>query len=415
MNGGRTDVTKFECRISLCDGGAGATRWLNAERRGRREVRGWQKVMTVVFLAVFGMVGLAEAAAEAAPILKVGHVGHDHHSALYVAAKAGERFKDMYGIWFKEIRDKDLYELYDGDELVAEVELYKAGGGSKMPTMMSQGAFDVGFGGVAAVAFFVDKGSPMRMVAPLHSKGDMLVVQPDNELNSWEEFVDWVKGQDRQVRVGYKNPVAVAKLVFQRALDHEGISHTGNVGNTDAQVLLINMKGEKNLIPGLSTGQIDAYVSNNPWCAIAEDKNVGHCVTELHDLPPGSFRDHPCCCIAANTKAIAEQGEPIEKFLALMAVSTHFINGNRDEAVEYVAEWIGTTPEVELISMATSGYSMAPNLAFYDGMWTWYGEMVGMEKLTDKLKGATREEFEEMLYDFSLLDAGLADALERIK
>ena len=99
-------------------------------------------VLAALLAVAFVAVGFAET-----PVLKVGHVGHDHHSALYVAAKAGEAFKDPYGIWFKEVRDKDLYELYDGDDLVAEVELYKAGGGSKMPTMMSQGAFDVGFGG----------------------------------------------------------------------------------------------------------------------------------------------------------------------------------------------------------------------------------------------------------------------------
>ena len=349
------------------------------------------------------------------PVLKVGHVGHDHHSALYVAAMAGETFKDLYGIWFKEVRPKDLYELYEGGKKIAEVELYKAGGGSKMPTMMSQGDFDVGFGGVAAVAFFVDKGSPMKMIAPLHSKGDMLVVEPDNKLNSWEEFVEWVKGYEGQVRVGYKNPVAVAKLVFQRALEHEGITYTGDVANTRAQVLLINMKGEKNLIPGLQTDQIDAYVSNNPWCAIAEDKGVGHCVTELHDLPPGSFKDHPCCCIAANNEAMKTYATPIQKFLELMAVSTHYINTERDKTSELVGKWIGTTPEVEVISLATSGYSMEPDETFKAGMWTWYNEMAGLDKISDQLKEVTREEFDAKLYDFSLLDKALAGAKKRIK
>ncbi len=369
-----------------------------------------RRTVAALLAAAFVTVGFAQT-----PVLKVGHVGHDHHAALYVAAKAGETFKEMYGIWLKEVRDKDLYELRDGDSLVAEIELYKAGGGSKMPTMMSQGAFDVGFGGVAAVAFFVDKGSPMKMIAPLHTKGDMLVVKPELELDSWEEFVAWVEAQDHQVRVGYKNPVAVAKLVFQRALEHEGISYTGDAGNSQARVLLINMKGEQNLIPGLQTDQIDAYVSNNPWCAIAEDKGVGHCVTELHDLPPGSFRDHPCCCIAANTAALEARGPEIQEFLELMVLSTHYLNERREEATQLVSRWIGTTPEVELISMATSGYSMEPDDAFYDGMWNWYTEMVELEKLTDRLQDVSREEFEEAVYDFGLLDAALEVARQRMQ
>ncbi len=373
-----------------------------------------QRIVSAVVLAA-AIVSIGYAQPAKVPILKVGHVGHDHQCAPYVAALAGESFKELYGIWFKEVRYKDLYELYDGDELIAEVELYKAGGGSKMPTMMSQGAFDVGLGGVAAVSFFVDKGAPMRIIAPLHFKGDMLVVKPDLDLNSFEEFVAWLNAQDQQVRVGYKNPVAVAKLIFQRALDEAGITHTGDKANTDAQVLFVLMKGERNLIPGLTSDQIDCYVSNNPWCALAEAKGVGHCVCELHDLPPGVFQNHPCCCIAATEAAIEKQGKVIQKFLELMVVSTHYINTEREQTVEYVAKWIGTTPEVESISMATSGYWLEPNETFLNGMWVWYQEMAGLGKIVDKLKDKTQEEFEEMVYDFSLLEPALEAAAVRIK
>jgi NitT/TauT family transport system substrate-binding protein len=327
---------------------------------------------------------------------------------------AGETFKDLYGIWFKEARPKELYELYEGDRKLAEVELYKAGGGSQMPSMMSQGDFDVGFGGVAAVAFFVDKGSPMKMIAPLHSKGDMLVVKPDIEAGNWAEFVEWLKAQPRQVSIGYKSPVAVALLIFQRALDAEGVTYTGDKGNRSAKVLLVNMKEEANLNSGLQSGQISGYVSNNPWCAIAEDKGIGRCVAELHDLPPGVFKDHPCCCIAASDSAVKKQGKAIEKFLELVAVSTSYINTQPEKSAELVAGWIGTTPAVEVTSMATSGYSMEPDAAFRDGMWVWYEEMARLNKIGDRLKDVDRVKFEGMVYDFSLLDKALAAAKKRI-
>jgi len=341
-------------------------------------------------------------------------VGHDHHSALYVAALAGKEFQTPYGIWFEEVRPKELYKLRDGDKTVCEVELYKAGGGSDMPAAMSQGTFDVGFGGVAAVAFFIDKGSPMKLISPLHSKGDMLVMKKDLNLDSWPAFVAWLKAQTGQVRIGFKNPVAVAELIFKRALKEEGISFTNDVADTKAKVLFVLMKDEANLNTGLQTDQIDGYVSNNPWCAVAESKGIGKCVAELHDLPPGVFRDHPCCCIAANTAAIGKLGPQIEKFLELMAVSTQFIALEREKSAGYAARWIGTTPEVELKSMATSGYSMEPNAAFLDGMWVWYQEMVKAEKIKDKLKDKTREDFEGLSYDFSLLKSALAGALTRM-
>ncbi len=348
------------------------------------------------------------------PILRVGHVGHDHHSALYVAANAGEKFRELYGIWLKPIRPKELYELYDGRKKVAEIELYNAGGGSEMPTMMSQGSFDVGFGGVAAVAFFVDKGSPMKIILPLHSKGDMLVMKNELNLQSWQEFIAWVRAQTKPVRIGFKNPVAVAELIFKRALEEEGLSYTTDPSNTQAKVMLVLMKDEANLNSGLSSGQIDGYVSNNPWCAIAEAKGIGRCVAELHDLPPGIFKDHPCCCIAANNSAMERQGAVIRKFLELMAVSTHYINNHRGDAAKLVAQWIGTTPEVEMVSMATSGYSMEPDQAFYDGMWVWYQEMVKLGKISGVLKDKSRTEVEGLLYDFSALNDALKTAAKRL-
>lgn len=362
------------------------------------------------------LMGLAAVAfaARPLPLLRVGHVGHDHHSALYVAALAGTAFQKPYGIWLEEVRPKELYRLHDGRKTVGEIQLFKAGGGSDMPAAMSQGTFDVGFGGVAAVAFFIDKGSPMKIIAPLHSKGDMLVMKPDLNLGSWPEFVEWVKKQDKPVRIGFKNPVAVAELIFKSALREAGIKFTSDEAVTDAKVLFVLMKDEANLNTGLQTGQIDGYVSNNPWCAIAESKGIGRCVAELHDLPPGTFRDHPCCCIAANNSAIVQKGKLVQKFLELMAVATDFINRNPQEAAAYVAKWIGTTPEVEMTSMATSGYSMDPDKAFYDGMWTWYEEMVKAGKITGTLKDKTRDQFEALSYDFSLLKPALTSARSRI-
>ncbi|HDQ98991.1 MAG TPA: ABC transporter substrate-binding protein [candidate division WOR-3 bacterium] len=348
------------------------------------------------------------------PVLRVGHVGHDHHSALYVAGNAGEEFKELYGIWLKEIRPRELYELYDGTKRVAEVELYKAGGGSEMPTMMSQGAFDIGFGGVAAIEFFVDKGSPLRMIAPLHSKGDMLVVNPGVPAGNWPEFINWLKARPGQVNVGYKSPVAVALLIFQRALDHEGISYTGDKGNASAKVLLVNVKEEANLNAALQSGQILAYVSNNPWCAIAESKGFGRAIAELHNLPPGVFEDHPCCGIAGNDSAVARHPEAVAKLLELFAVASHYIATEPEKTAELVGQWLGISPEVILASMATSGYSMEPDAAFRDGMWVWYEEMVGLGRITDKLKGVSRAEFEALSYNFGPLEKALAGAAKRI-
>lgn len=358
-----------------------------------------------------------EDGAAALPVLRVGHVGHDHHTALYVACLEGERFKRDYGLWLEPMEPGKRYALFDrlatmsdveglmeSGRKVAEIELFRAGGGSKMPTMMSQGHFDVGLGGVTAVMAFVDKGAPIRIISPLHSKGDMLVVDPKNPSRDWATFVTWVRGHRRPVRIGYKNPVAVAKLVFQGALEHEGLSHSDDTSRRDVDVRMILLKGERNLIPSLRSGIVDGYVSNNPWCAVAESKGVGKIVADLNTLPPGTWKDHPCCCVAATQKVIREKPEAVTRFLELIIAATGCINDNPEVGFKSASEWIGTTVEVERKSMPTSGYDTTSGKAFRHGMKLTWRNMVGLGLLGGRLKGASESEFDGMVYDFTLLE-----------
>ncbi len=338
------------------------------------------------------------------PVLKVGYVGHDHQSALYVAALEYEKTKADAGVWLKEIEPQKHYEMIKKGKKIADVELYLSGGGSKMPTLMSQGHFEVGFGGVAAVAFFTDKGSPMKIVAPLHTKGDMLVLKPKNPVASWPEFVAWVKKSSEPIRIGFKNPVAVAKLIFERALDEEGLTYTSDKSDRTKDILMVHMKGEKNLVPGLQNNIIDGYVSNNPWCAIAESKGVGKCVADLNELPPGIWKNHPCCCIAATDSAMVQKKDVIKEFLKLIVLATQYANEDPEMHVRDASEWIGTTAEVEAISLPTSGFTTNPTEEWKKTMQVWIDEMNRLGKLEGKLKDKKGKEVEEILYDFSALN-----------
>jgi len=153
-----------------------------------------KKLIGICFILIL-LVACAEREIQ---VLKVGYVHHDHQSALYVAAMEHEKTKADANVWLQEVEAKKHYELMKNGKKIADIELYQSGGGSKVPTLMSQGHFEVGFGGVAAFAFFADKGSPIKIIAPLHIKGDMLVLQPDNPVSTWKEFVEWVKKEKKQ-------------------------------------------------------------------------------------------------------------------------------------------------------------------------------------------------------------------------
>ncbi|MBN2417203.1 ABC transporter substrate-binding protein [bacterium] len=338
------------------------------------------------------------------PVLKVGYVGHDHQSALYIAALRPEATNADAGVCLKEIEPRKQYELVKKGRKIADVELYEAGGGSKMPTMMSQGHFEIGFGGVAAVAFFTDKGSPMKIISPLHTKGDMLVVAPATPALDWNEFVAWVKRERRPVRIGFKNPVAVAKLIFERALQEEGLTFTGDRADRTSDILMVHMKGEANLIPGLQNRIIDGYVSNNPWCAIAEEKGAGRIIADLNDLPPGIWKDHPCCCVAATDSVMRKQPGLVKEFLKLIIVATNYLNEDETLAARNASDWIGTTLTVEQASLPTSGFSTNPNDHWKKAMMVWIGEMNAMGQLQDRLKDKSAAEIEALLYDFGPLE-----------
>lgn len=354
---------------------------------------------------------------EKPPVLKVGHVGHDHHTALYVAALNGDLFEKDYGFYLKEVRPKALYEMYDGGKLICELELYKAGGGSKMPTAMAQGTFDIGFGGVAAMAFFTDKGTPMKIISPLHNKGDMLVVGKglEGKAKNWKSFVKLAKKSKEPIKVGFKAPKAIALLIFQAAMDHEGITYTYNAKNIKADVLLVNMKDAKHLNPGLRDGIIDAYVCNNPVCALAEEIGVGKCIADLNDLPPGLWKDHPCCIIGAMDAVVAEKRDLVVKFLEIIVIATDYMNQNQEIAVKSASEWIGTSIEVEKKSIPTSGYSTVADEQWLSGIYTWAKTMDDLGDIQGCLHDKSREEILTTLLDLSLIEEARKNVEKRRK
>lgn len=345
--------------------------------------------------------------------IKIGHVGHDHHIALFVALDNIYQYAKQTRIDVKVVRDRKFYELFDREKKLADVEIVKVGGGSKMPTALAQNVIEVGFGGVAPVLASVDSGAPVKIISPLHYKGDMFVVHPDFEAKSWKEFVAIAKTTKRPLRIGYKNPAAVAKLIFEEALKHEGITFGGNLSAKDLQVQMVNVKGGGKLNVALSGGLVDGYVGNNPFPAIALEKGIGRIICDLEDLPPGTFRNHPCCCIAANTKTIEKKPEVLIDLLVIFLQANETINSDLDKAVASATRWIGTSESVERMSIPTSGYSMEPSDEWHRTMHTWIEAMNGLDIFNGVLEGLKPEQVPLLAYDLSLLEKARTKLAQR--
>jgi NitT/TauT family transport system substrate-binding protein len=366
------------------------------------------KILQITLCAALMGALLATGAAAEPTSLKVGHVGHDHHTALYVALDNADRLAERAGVTVKKVEDHKLYELYRDGRKLADVRIVLVGGGSKMPTALAQGVIDVGLGGIAPSVGAFDKGAPVKIIAPLHSRGDMLAVRPDFPADDWAGFVKAVKAGDKPVRIGYKSPIAVAKIIFENALKHEELTFSGDVTDSAVNVHMINVKGGGKLNPSLAGGLIDGYTGNNPFPAVGAERGIAKVIADLEDLPPGDFRDHPCCCIAANADAAADKREAVEAILALLIAATDEMNADVDTAAAAASRWIGTTVELERKSIATSGYSMDPSVHWHSTMTIWFKTMNSLDIFTGALKGLDEAEAGKLVYDFSYLEAAKA-------
>ena len=154
----------------------------------------------------------------------------------------------------------------------------------------------------------------------------------------------------------------------------------------------------------LSQGLIDAYVGNNPFPAIAVDKGIGKIVCDLEDLPPGRFRNHPCCCLAANTNVLAEKEEAVIDLITLLLQANETINSDLDAAVKSASRWIGTSETVERASIPTSGYCLEPDAQWHACMSVWFDAMNDLGAFQGKLKGLKEEQAAAVAYDVSLLE-----------
>ncbi len=338
--------------------------------------------------------------------ITIGHVGHDHQIALFVAALRPDVVEEACGISLVEKKEREVYDLVEKGEVLAELHLTKVGGGSKMPAAMERGEIDVGLGGIPAVIFFVDKQAPFKILTPLNVDGDMLLLRPGLAAEDWAGFVELARSSDTPLKIGYKAPVAVAKLVLEGALDAEGIPH-GEAG-VEGGVELVNLRGGGKIVPSLEKGTIDGAVINEPFGSIAVHKGVGKVISLLADLPPeGRWLYHPCCCVAATEEAIASKRRALVALVTLLHHTTTFIGENPEQASRLAAEWTRNDPEVEAMSVPNIVYTTDPGDAYRAGLKTWLESMHAAGQFEGALKDLGWQESFDLVHDLTLHEEAL--------
>jgi NitT/TauT family transport system substrate-binding protein len=355
--------------------------------------------------------GFAASAAEV-PTITLGHVGHDHQIALYVAADAGKALEERYGVSLIPLKDREVYELFDGGRKVAQLNLVLVGGGSGMPAALEQGSIEVGLGGIGPIAKYADNGSPFRVLAPLNNNGDALLLRPDVPATSWAEFVAIAKKSGQPLKIGYKAPMAVAYMILTKALKEEGLTFGQEPVDKEGravQVLTVNLQEDQNMLPAMEAKTVDGVVANEPYPSLLEHKGLGRRVADLSTLPPqGKWEGHPCCVVAASQKALAEKRPAIVSLLKAILAGTDLMARDPEAAYRAEARWTKTPPEVARRSVPQVSYVGRPDARWQEAVKTWLELMASMNRFDKSFKGLAPEQVRAALVDLGPVTEALA-------
>ena len=160
----------------------------------------------------------------------IGYLPSDHDAALFVAVKEWKYFQDTYGAALKP-RDvnaakADVVDLVVNGTKIAEVRLVKGEGGPQLMTLMAQDSVQFSIAGTPPTISAVDKGTPIKILFPVHTEGSGLVVAADAPVSDWGSFVTWAKqradaGKPLVIAAPLKG--SIQDVMFRYALENSGV------------------------------------------------------------------------------------------------------------------------------------------------------------------------------------------------
>nr|WP_243662146.1 ABC transporter substrate-binding protein [Miniphocaeibacter halophilus] len=186
------------------------------------------------------------------------------------------------------------------------------------------------------------------------------------------------------------------RVVLEYSMKDAGLKVTEDPGDVDADVLLVDLKGVQNLVPSLSSGQVEIWAGPAPHPQNAENTNVGKIIATLNDLPEGKWENFPCCVFAVRNEMLEQYPEVFDALLTVTNYTCDYANNNQEKSGELLADTIGV--EKDILPKSLIKYSTEPTERFLAGMNIYYDAMKDMGKFEGRLKDNTFEEAEKDIF-----------------
>jgi ABC-type nitrate/sulfonate/bicarbonate transport system substrate-binding protein len=143
--------------------------------------------------------------------IAIGYLLSDHDAPLFVAVKEWQYFNDTYGVALKPVSETagrvQAAELLVKGQKVADVTFVQGEGGAQLMTLMASNALDYAVAGTPPTISAIDKGTPIKILFPLHTEGSGLVVTSRAPVDGWDSFTQWIKNTSTPTK-----PVIIATV-----------------------------------------------------------------------------------------------------------------------------------------------------------------------------------------------------------
>lgn len=334
------------------------------------------------------------------PELTVGWNNELHTGNMHLAFLKPELF-EKNNIHLKPVNDQQLELIKDG-KTIARINFTLVKGASESVTMMTQGHMDMAYGSSTAYMTAYDSGLDCSILCPVQSGGVAIVAEKDAPYNTFEELCDHAKETEKPITAGYHSPISSPRIVLEYALRDQGVKVTEDTADHEADVVMSDLKGLSNLIPSMSSGQVELWAGPVPNPQNAEAQGIGKIIATLDQLPEGKWVDFPCCTMNIRNDVKEKYPEVVEALVQATTDIHDYAQNNREDTAEALTEFFGLEKEVLMENDTT--YSTKVNDQFINGMKTYYEAMSEMDKFTGRLKDRNFDDVLKEVFDFTYVE-----------
>lgn len=336
------------------------------------------------------------AAPKEIPTLTISWGNEMHTGIMNLPFAAPELFKDK-SARVNPLSDSHGEIIKDG-QVIAIVNRVVTKGGAECATMMGQNHLDVAFTSSTAMLTAYDTGTELNIHAPIQCDGVAIAAVKDAPYSNFEELVAYAKKADMPIKAGYHSAVSSPRIVLESALSEAGLKVTEDPSEFDADVLMIDLKGIQNLIPSLTSKQVDLWAGPAPNPQIAEETGVGKIIATLNDLPGGKWVNFPCCVLAARDEIYTKHPEVIDALASITTDAANFANDHKAEASKLISPIIGV--EEDVLMMSNIVYTTKPDERFQNGIGIYFDAMTKMGKFNGRIASKSFDEVKTEVFNF---------------